>query len=93
MKEEEMGKKTSRKRPGKFGATLKRLPPPFAIIDHLVFMVVRSFTNSLHAFNALVFVPLRENEEFFDEIPLSEVKGTLRKVLLSETLRRDGHPI
>ncbi len=40
---------------GRFTATLLKLPPPFALIDHLVFLLKRSWTNSLAEFYSEFF--------------------------------------
>ena len=40
---------------GKIKITLMNLPPPFALIDHVMFLVGRGITNSLIEYYKLVF--------------------------------------
>ena len=40
---------------GKIKLTLGNLPPPFALIDHIMFLVGRGITNSLIEYYKIVF--------------------------------------
>lgn len=57
-KEKEKTKKRGKNCWRDFLKKVKRLPPPFAIIDHIMFLVKRSLTNSYDEFLA----------EYFEEI-------------------------
>lgn len=66
----------SKKLASKFSSTIRNLPPPFAIIDHLVFLVKRSLTNSLTEFLKIFFIEISEEqiEDSRGSVPLSEMK-------------------
>lgn len=61
---------------GKIKLTLTNLPPPFALIDHIMFLVGRGITNSLIEYYKLVFkqIPPEDLEESMNTMPLAEFK-------------------
>ena len=61
---------------GKIKLTLKNLPPPFALIDHLLFLLGRAITNSLIEYYKLVFkqIPSQDLEESVNTMSLAEFK-------------------
>lgn len=52
----------------------KSLPPPFAIVDHLIFLGRRATISSLKEFYGTMFVPMSDDDEFGGQISIPEMK-------------------